>query len=548
MPLLPKNSIGYSATIGDAPISGGRRATAQDFGAPGFGETGLIEAGHKVTATAKAELTDLEEREAREALVKSTEVRAEYARRLDEAALSGTDLGKLKEQMNADLAKIGEQFQTVKGASQLQLYTANSAIMYDQQANQIAVQRAWSEARTQGQKFVNNASALIQSNPGYLAVAEKDAADFVSTFPGIRPDQRAELTDRLKKDLNMAAAVSAARMNPQDAKRRLEAGEWDLTPEQRSTAIDKAGTEIRAARADEAYQRAEMERQRREQDDKGRDEHFKRLIDGGWSRRAVMDDPRLRPETREHLIRLAESRAKELAGEERKSDPAVKRDLWLRVNAPEGDPRRIYTGDAIFQAVEAGKLNVSDANQLNALVAAQKDENGRAFGSRLRERMIVLGRAMSDSPEYKNQPDLAAAIQMNLVSQVEKRANELRKEGKSPDALVDPESKDYFFKPGLIKATADAVRTEARNSALGTLPRVQSPTDIASLGLKEGDQFLAPDGQIARVTKSMLAGAKSSAPAAPTFPVTPSGETPAAIEERRKRENSRAYSDALRNR
>ena len=42
--------------------------------------------------------------------------------------------------------------------------------------NAINVQRAWSDARLQGQKFVNGASALIQSNPAYLQVAEKDAS------------------------------------------------------------------------------------------------------------------------------------------------------------------------------------------------------------------------------------------------------------------------------------------------------------------------------------------------------------------------------------
>ncbi len=142
MPLLPKGAS-YSAQIADAPIFAGRNATAQDFGAPGLGETGLVEAGHKVTATAKAQIADMEESEARKALIQSTEIRAEYARKMDDAALSGADLGKLKEEMVGALSKVGEQFQTKKGTEQLRLYTANSEIMYDQQANSINVQRAW---------------------------------------------------------------------------------------------------------------------------------------------------------------------------------------------------------------------------------------------------------------------------------------------------------------------------------------------------------------------------------------------------------------------
>ncbi len=528
MPLLPKAYSG--ATISDAPIFAGRKATAQDFGAPGFGDSGMVGAGHQVQAAAQTRLNDMEETEARTALVQSTEIRAQYARKLDEAALDGSDLGKLKDEMANELAKVGEQFATKKGTEQLRLYSANSEIMYDQQANQIKVQRAWSDARVQGQKFVNGASALIQSNPAYLQVAEKNAEDFVATFPNIRPDQKAELTDRLKKDLNMASAVSAARINPQDALTRLEAGEWDLTPEQRSTAIDKSHAEIRAARAEESYVRAEQERQKHEVDNKARDEHFKTIYDGGYSRRAVMDDPRLLPATREHLVRFAEVRAKEFAGQEKKSDEKTKRDLWMAINAPEGDPRKIYNADPVFNAVQAGKLNTTDANQLNALVAGQKDENGRAFQSRLRERMIVLGRALSESPEYKNQPDLSSAIQNRLISDVERKAGELRKANKSPDSLLDETSSDYFFKPGILRDAAAGVKREALAVAVAGATRVNSKEEM--LAQQDGTTLVDPTGKLVVMSPALrkkLGGAVPATPAkaeplTPTFPIRPSGE------------------------
>lgn len=543
MPLLPKQ--GYSATIGDAPIFAGRRATAQDFGAPGLGETGLVEAGHKVTASAKAEISDMEENEARAALVKTTEIRAQYARKLDEAALSGADLGKLKEEMTAELGKVGEQFATKKGTEQLRLYTANSEIMYDQQANQISVQRAWSDARVNGQKFVNGASALIQSNPAYLDVAVKDAADLVATYK-VRPDQKAELTDRLTKDLNMAAAVSAARINPQAALKDLEAGKWDLTPEQRSTAIDKAHAEIRAARAEESYIRAEQDRVKRENDGKARDQVFATIMNGTFSRRSVMDNPDLLPATREHLVLLAEARAKAGAAAERKSDERTKRDLWMAINAPEGDPRKIYNADPIFKAVESGLLNTTDANNLNALVAGQKDENGRAFQGRLRERMTVIGRALNDSPEYKNQPDLAAAIQMRLIGEAERRARDLRSQQKSPDGLLDETSSDYLFKPGMIRDAAAAVKRQQLDAAMAGAVRVNSVQEM--LAQPDGTTLLDPKGKMVVMNAALRAKlAKNAPPPAPepTFPVVPSGETEAARQERERAAISRKYRAAL---
>src|SRR3990167_11224000 len=223
MPKLPT----YAAKIGDAAVSGGRRAAAEDFG-EGV-NSGLIAAGHRIQSATLSFAAEMEEQEARKALVASTQIRADYARKLDEAALSGADVGKIKEQMVSDLTKVGESFQTKKGVDQIQLYTANSEIMFDKQASQIAVQRAWSEAKLQGSAFVNSASALIQSNPLYLQAAEKDAADFVASFPRMRPDRRGERKKGLQKARNRAAAMPAARLDPTDAQAQLDAGKWDLT-------------------------------------------------------------------------------------------------------------------------------------------------------------------------------------------------------------------------------------------------------------------------------------------------------------------------------
>ena len=543
MPLLPKQ--GYSATIGDTPIVSGRRATAQDFGAASLGDRDLaadmIAAGRKIAATATAELTNIEETEARTALVQSTEIRAEYARRLDQAALDGSDLGKLKEEMDAALAKVGENFQTKKGAEQLRLYAANSAIMYDQQANAINVQRAWSDAKLNGQKFVNGASALIQSNPAYLSVAEKDAADLVATYR-VSPAQKAELTDRLVKDLNMAAAVSAARINPQAALKDLESGKWNLTPEQRSIAIDKSHSEIRAARAEEAYARAEQERAKSERNDKARDQVFATIMNGTFSRRAVMDNPDLTPQTREHLVLLAEARAKAAVGQERQSNPATKRALWLAVNAPDGDPTKIYTEAPIVAAVQAGTLNVTDADYLNRLIAGQKDENGRTFQSRLRERITVIGRALNDSPEYKNQPDLAAAIQMRLVNEAERRSNDLRRQQKAPDSLLDETSPDYMFKPGMIRDAAAAVKRQQLDAAMAGAVRVNSIQEM--LAQPDGTTMVDGSGKLVMMSpglRKQLAGRAAAAPAPIEFLITPSGETAGAKKAREEVERAARY-------
>lgn len=488
MPLLPT----FNADKTNFSIGGGRRAAAEDFGSAPI-------LGHATQKAAASFLENKEEDEARKALVSSSEIRAKYARELDDAALSGADVGALKEKMQDDLNKIGENFQTEKGAQNLRMYTANSEVMFDEQANKINVQRAYSAAKLEGQSFLKNASAIIQSNPAYLGEAETNADQFASTLKGIRPEQRNEIADGLKKQLNMAAAIGAARADPEGTKKKLEAGEWDLTPEQRDHGINRADTEMRAKRADENHQRALDEYDRTKADEATRDKQFTGIMDGSATRRKIMDDPDLKPATREHLITFMEHRTKELQGQEKKSDPTVMRDLWLRIHAADDDPNRMYNGDAIFNAVHDGKLNTTDANNLNVLLANQKDENNRSFGTRLQGRMQTVIGAMRTSPVYQAQPELAAAVQLQMTAEVEKRSAALRKENKDPTVLLDPDSKDYYFTPSRMKSVEQDVQSRAR-ALLPQLPMVKTRAERDAL--PPDTDYIGPDGARSRTPKA----------------------------------------------
>lgn len=506
MPLLPKP---YSAGGAELPISGGRRAAADDFSGGDLGN-----AGAKVQQFALNYLQETEEKEARKALVSAADIRAKYARELDAAAVDGRDLGKLKEQMQDELGKVGAEFQTKKGSDSLALHQSNSELMFDEQANRISVQRAAADAERSGSQFLNSQAAVLRSDPTALARAEEDAVALVATFSRLPAHLRSKVEDGLKKELNMAAAIASARMNPEDTKKRLDAGEWNLSPEQREMAVGKADSEIRAKRAEETYQRTLKEYEEGERDGKARDRHFAGIIGGTASRRAIMDDADLQPATREHLIVFMEQRAKALAGQEKASDTVTKKELWLAIHAPDGDPKKIYNADRIFEAVKAGKLNTTDANQLNSLVAAQKDEQGRAFGTRLYGRTKTVEAAMRNSPEYQYQPELAAAIQLELVSQVERKAAALRKEGKDPSVLIDdPEHKDYMFKPGIIKRVADDVKRRQMD-ALPKPPVIATQEEYDALD--DGTIYVDSTGR--QATKR----GKKKVPTASTF--TPSGE------------------------
>jgi hypothetical protein len=458
MPQLPQ----YTAQIGDLPISGGRRASAEEFGVGAAALGGLAKVGSKV---GEQVMDRTEEEESRKALVQSSEIRAKYARLLDDAQSNGGDLDKLKESMANELSTIGDGFQTRKGAESLSYYSTNTELMFDEQSNRIAVTRAASTARLDAGKFMTSASSVIQSNPTYLGTAIKDAEALIDGFQKVPPEKKAELKAELRQNLNMTAALASARLDPKGTREKLDTGEWELSAEQRNLAVNKTEEQINARRAAENHARATADYERRQRDEKATHGYMTKIVDGTLTgkqlERAITGDPDLDSNSVRTLTLFAEHRADELVKGANKSHEPTKRDLWLRVYAPDGAPNKIYNHTDIVAAVAAGRLNTTDANALMAGVAGQKDENGRAFGTRLQGRLMTVQAVMRGSPEYANQPELSAAIQLEMVAQVEKKAAAMRAANQDPSVLLDPDHKDSYFKPGIVKSVAEDVKRRA---------------------------------------------------------------------------------------
>ena len=503
MPKLPT----YTAKLADGDIVGGRRATAEDFGA-----TDLSGVARDVQRAGSAIIQDKEENETRKVLVRQAEIRAKYAKRLDEAVLNGEDINKIREELDNEQATVSEGLQTKRGVETSALHSANTGAVFDNQANNILVHRASAEAKLEGSKLLRGESTLVQSNPAYLAQAEANVKTFMETYKGrISPQELAKHTDDLHKELNVAAAISVARTNPEDAKKRIESGEWNLSAAQRVIALNKADTEINARRANEAYQRQQRQFEVQERDDKARDKHFAGIMGGTATNRQIMDDPDLRPATREHMIMLMKTRANEMSGQNRKSDNAVFNDLYMRAIAPEGTAGKLYTADAVYEAVKAqaegGRgLNTADAERIRGIIAGQKDENGKTFGAKLHGRMRVIENAMAADPVISKTPGLMVNIQLALLAEVDKKADAMRKaaekgNGPPPAALLDPESKEYYFTPNRLKDMAQDVRRQMLD-ALPKVPDLRKTPEVSAT-IEVGQTFIDPNG-VSRVMTQKL--------------------------------------------
>lgn len=421
--------------------------------------------------------------EQRKAIVGSAQIRAKYAKALDEATLSGAPLEPLKEQMNNELAAIGQDFSTPQGRGAVALHTANNNLMFDEQANRIEVQRFGAQARLEGKNLLDSESATIQSNPLYLPFALKNVAAFVSTLK-VSPDAKATIQQGLEAELNMAAAMSSARIDPSGTKLKLEGGEWKLTPEQRRIAINQTETRIREIRADETAQRVLADWQERKNDSAAAQGVLGRIFDGTFTQRLISDNADLKPETKENLLRFYTWYMTEKGN---KPHPAAMMDLWLAIHAPSDDPRKVYNADEVFRAAERGLINSGEAEKAAGWVAAQRDESNVSFSSKLRAKLTTIRAGMMADPKWAAQGELSAAVQLEVANRAEQSANELRRQNADPAQIFDPKSKYYAFNPQLLQSIASDIRSSA---AIRPRPKTQADYD----SLEPGTVYIDTDG------------------------------------------------------
>jgi hypothetical protein len=483
----------FTSRFQGLPISGGRAASGADFGAEEAKATG--ELARTAAKVGEGALQNVEETEARRALVGTTEIRAKYARELDAAVQSGQDTQELKIKLDADLAKVGEEFQTSKGKASLDMHSANTHLMFDEQANRIEVQRAAATARLEGAKYMQASSAILIQNPLALQEREQGVDDLMSTFKRIPPHERAEMAQKLKQNLNMTAALGMTRIEPEGTKRKLENGEWNLTAEQRETAIHSAEREISGRRSAEAYARQVAELERKNQDDIAQAEHFANIREGRGSWVAMRDDARLMPHTREALTKYMDQRSQDIANGVKKSDQAVLNRLWIGVNAPDHDPRKFIHVDPIIKAVTSGQINTSDGNMLLAAVKSQKDENATRISSTLYTMTSNFQRSLEQSPKFwglKFEGEAPAVVnEFNAIANEKISAARVANDVAALRELFNPNSKTFLGSKRTMDEAVQRVNArkqdELRAEALATLPLVETQAQYDALA--PGAQF-----------------------------------------------------------
>lgn len=553
MPKLPN----YTAKLdGSGPGAGGRRAVVSDF------ETGIGEVGQGLGRAGLALLSQQEEQEARQALVASSEIRAKYAKALDEAAISGAPTAPLRDQMAADLAKVGEGFATKQGADTATLDANKAFSMFDNEANRINVHRAGAEAKQGAEKMIANEAQAINSNPGYLPQAIENITRYVETFAGkLPPETRSAIIDDQAKRLNLEAARTMIRLDPEAGRKMLDEGKWNLSPEQLTAAQGYARESIDYQQRAKEHEAALRRQEARERSDKEESDIasliYRGKVDKAMETR-ILDNPAFAsdPGAKMRMMALITAQTKRMNGEEREGSKTLMTEMWHQINNGElFNPQAVI--DKVKDNLEGRRgLDMRQADYLLAQMRNMKDGSDQTFRRQLssaigrQERSLNQDYILNATPQGQ---EVKKQIITEMISDVESRAEALRRtgdKGTNPDALLDPNSKDYYFTPKRIEELKARVVAREMGSAVAaelgrSAPKVRGIDDPALLNLKDGDPFTDENGNVRKMTAAIRQKAKA-AGAGQQFPITPSGETPQAQKAREAAATSEKYRAARR--
>jgi hypothetical protein len=226
------------------------------------------------------------------------------------------------------------------------------------------------------------------------------------------------------------------------------------------------------------------------------------------TRADIADNPVLTTAARARMLAL-EDRITMQDPDETASNSAA-RGLLDRIRLRDGDPSRIASPGAIYDAYIAGKLNRDDFDFVRKELSARQSPADAPLFARKQEFLRSVAPAIDHSDPLIGDIDQLGRSKMYLLERdLDRRIAAYVKAGKDPHDLFDPAKPDYAGKPGEL----DRYRTTVREALEETARRLQPAAAQAS------------SAQSSSTPGSSVQNAATAAP--PSVPPRLPGETPA---------------------
>lgn len=265
---------------------------------------------------------------------------------------------------------------------------------------------------------------------------------------------RGTMTEAMKEKIVKAGAIGAIAKSSDPERTAQEYA--DRYPQYLNGADAKAlaanaRQQIRADRADAAYQRHNAEIDKKNRSDSAEGEILKRVysddpkIMSQVSVKSIVNNPDLTNPTKEKLIRLVDREMKPES--DAKISAQNSRDLFKRIYLPDGDPNKITDLAPINQARIDGQITKADHKDLREEVAQARTPEGEKLGKEREEFFKRYAASIDGAMDYGGHSALGSQKMYLFTQDVRRQEADLRKKGQDPHQLYDPRSPSFIGKP-----------------------------------------------------------------------------------------------------
>lgn len=427
------------------------KATASDFGGgvaeqlKGFGN--VLNQGADIVQK-RQEQDDISELN-----VKFSQAHAEWSKSYNEQLQAGTlNTEEFTKNFSEYMDTIGESVQTRKGQ---QYFNAASAelkgdFLVKAQAGQAEL--AGARAKDNYMKTLSNGSSALLNDPSSFDLTMKmqnAGIDNLVATGGLPAKAAGELKQHTSTELAKASVRGWINLDPEGAKKQLSEGQWDgyIDGQLKHRLLGEADQAVRArAIDDERFKRQQQEALQKAQISTQND-FLQRMAEDKLTTKEILNsnlDP-FGSGSKQQFLNLMEEQAKAKA-EKIKTDPNVYISLWDQIHLPDGDPQKLTNENDLNKYFGRG-LTITDLNNLRAEIQGKKTIAG-SVESDLKKGLVDIakGKLTRSNPLTGIRDPIGDEQLQKFMVGFEVEYQKKRKEGKTAQQLLSPDSPDYLGK------------------------------------------------------------------------------------------------------
>ncbi len=377
---------------------------------------------------------------------KIAKIQNDYHNRIKAEIQTGTiDAKKLysdyQETINAQM----DQFKTTSGKDYFQKLSENLGTSLVKTAGIAQAQHVGKMAVQDIDTTMNLNADTLQKAPASFDTVLKQSMDMIDSHVHdgtLNVDDAEKLKSSSASALAQNAVRGWAHMSAETAKTLLDNGVYDKYLGKNGDVKNSLYNQIKVYASGEKTDTLNADRLKKIADKKTSDawEHngLQELEDGTMTSKKIIDAP-VSPAVQQHWMRMLDQQAKK----QYDNNPVVEADLTRRMLLPDGAEGKINDMSELYDYVKPGGINITTLKKLSQFQVMAGMASGMRAG---RKDMVDKAASQITKPNpMTGMPEPVGHENMShFTSDMLLREDQVKKDGKDPSTIYDPNSKDYF--------------------------------------------------------------------------------------------------------